>query len=152
MFEPGPNDALSQNFMKLGLLVAEKNVNRQTNRQDSCFISIDYPFSGSEEEKLFFLLFKDGIQIESLFFHYWQRYKQKSDFIRDHQIGPMECLYEKYERKNLVTTCLGLLTRPNLRWPLFYRKITEITIKYELIYLELQFWCLNVGLEGQGLT
>ena len=41
MFEPGPNDALSQNFMKLGLLVAEKNVNRQTNRQDSCFISID---------------------------------------------------------------------------------------------------------------
>ena len=24
MFEPGPNDALSQNFMKLGLLVAEK--------------------------------------------------------------------------------------------------------------------------------
>ena len=64
----------------------------------------------------------------------------------------MECLYEKYERKNLVTTCLGLLTRPNLRWPLFYRKITEITIKYELIYLELQFWCLNVGLEGQGLV
>ena len=24
MFEPGPNDTLSQNFMKLGLLVAEK--------------------------------------------------------------------------------------------------------------------------------
>ena len=41
MFEPGPNDALSQNFMKLGLLVAEKNVDRQTNPQDSCFISID---------------------------------------------------------------------------------------------------------------
>ena len=45
MFEPGPNDALSQNFMKLGLLVAEKNVDRQTDRhthrQDSCFISID---------------------------------------------------------------------------------------------------------------
>ena len=45
MFQPGPNDALSQNFMKLGLLVAEKNVDRQTNthtdRQDSCFISID---------------------------------------------------------------------------------------------------------------
>ena len=32
---------------------------------DSSFI---YPFRGSEEEKLFFLLFKDGIQIESLFF------------------------------------------------------------------------------------
>ena len=32
MFEPGPNDALSQNFMKLGLLVAEKNVDRQTNK------------------------------------------------------------------------------------------------------------------------
>ena len=32
MFEPGPNDALSQNFMKLGLLVAEKNVNRQTDK------------------------------------------------------------------------------------------------------------------------
>ena len=30
MFQPGPNDALSQNFMKLGLLVAEKNVDRQT--------------------------------------------------------------------------------------------------------------------------
>ena len=33
MFEPGPNDALSQNFMKLGLLVAEKNVDRHTHRQ-----------------------------------------------------------------------------------------------------------------------
>ena len=46
MFEPGPNDTLSQNFMKLGLLVAEENVDRQTDthtdRQDSCFISIDY--------------------------------------------------------------------------------------------------------------
>ena len=45
MFEPGPDDALSQNFMKLGLLVAEKNVDRQThkhtNTQDSYFISID---------------------------------------------------------------------------------------------------------------
>ena len=41
MFEAGPNDALSQNFMKLGLLVAGKNVDRQTHRQDSCFISID---------------------------------------------------------------------------------------------------------------
>ena len=41
MFQPGPNDALSQNFMYLGLLVAEKNVHRQTHRQDSCFISID---------------------------------------------------------------------------------------------------------------
>ena len=30
MFEPGPNDALSQNFMKLGLLVAEKNVDTHT--------------------------------------------------------------------------------------------------------------------------
>ena len=30
MFEPGPNDTLSQNFMKLGLLVAKKNVDRQT--------------------------------------------------------------------------------------------------------------------------
>ena len=29
MFQPGP-DALSQNFMKLGLLVAEKNVDRKT--------------------------------------------------------------------------------------------------------------------------
>ena len=53
MFQPGPNDALSQNFMKLGLLVAEKNVDRQTNRQtdrqtdrqDSCFISIDVDIS-----------------------------------------------------------------------------------------------------------
>ena len=42
MFEPGPNDTLSQNFMKLGLLVAEKNVDRQTNPQDSCFISYKY--------------------------------------------------------------------------------------------------------------
>ena len=33
MFQQGPNDALSQNFMKLGLLVAEKNVDRQTNTQ-----------------------------------------------------------------------------------------------------------------------
>ena len=32
MFEPGPNDTLSQNFMKLGLLVAEENVDRQTHR------------------------------------------------------------------------------------------------------------------------
>ena len=31
-FQPGPNDTLSQNFMKLGLLVAEKNVNRATDR------------------------------------------------------------------------------------------------------------------------
>ena len=44
MFEPGPNDALSQNFMKLGLLVAEKKrgqTDTHTDRQDSCFISID---------------------------------------------------------------------------------------------------------------
>ena len=45
MFQPGPNDVLSQNVMELGLLVAEKNVDRQTDkptdRQDSCFISID---------------------------------------------------------------------------------------------------------------
>ena len=44
MFQPGQNDALTQNFMKLGLLVAEKNVDTQTNQQDSddsCFISID---------------------------------------------------------------------------------------------------------------
>ena len=47
MFEPGPNDTLSQNFMKLGLLVAEKNVDRHTHThththtQDLCFISID---------------------------------------------------------------------------------------------------------------
>ena len=40
MFQEGPNDALSQNCMKLGLLVAE-NKHRQTIRQDSCFISID---------------------------------------------------------------------------------------------------------------
>ena len=33
MFQPGPNDALSQNFMKLGLLVAEKNMDIQTDRQ-----------------------------------------------------------------------------------------------------------------------
>ena len=33
MFEPGPNDTLSQNFMKLGLLVAEKNVDRHTHTQ-----------------------------------------------------------------------------------------------------------------------
>ena len=47
MFQPGPNDALSQNFMKLGLLVAEKNVDRQTDTQDSCFISIDLCHVGS---------------------------------------------------------------------------------------------------------
>ena len=44
MLQPGPNDALSQKFMKLGLLVAEKKrgqTDRQTDRQDSCFISID---------------------------------------------------------------------------------------------------------------
>jgi len=33
MFQPGPNDALSQDFMKLGLLVAEKNIDRQTDKQ-----------------------------------------------------------------------------------------------------------------------
>ena len=33
MFQPGPNDALSQNFMKLGILVAEKNVDKPTHRQ-----------------------------------------------------------------------------------------------------------------------
>ena len=41
MLQPGPNDALSQNFMKLGLLVAEKRrgqTDRHTDRQDSCFI------------------------------------------------------------------------------------------------------------------
>ena len=46
MLQPGPNDALSQNFMKLGLLVAEKkrgqtDTHTHTDRQDSCFISID---------------------------------------------------------------------------------------------------------------
>ena len=35
------NDALSQNFMKLRLLVALENVNTQTHPQDTCFISID---------------------------------------------------------------------------------------------------------------
>ena len=44
MFQVGPNDALSQNVMELGLLMASENVNRQTDRQtdtqDSCFISI----------------------------------------------------------------------------------------------------------------
>ena len=32
MFQPGRNDALSQNFMKMGLLVAEKNVDIQTDK------------------------------------------------------------------------------------------------------------------------
>ena len=50
MFQVGPNDALSQNFMKLGLLVAPENVNTHTHTdrhtdmlytQDSCFINID---------------------------------------------------------------------------------------------------------------
>ena len=41
MTQPGPNDALSQNFMMLRLLVASENVNKQTYTQDSCFISID---------------------------------------------------------------------------------------------------------------
>ena len=41
MFQPGPNDALSQNFMDLGLLVAEKNVDTQTDTQDSFSISIN---------------------------------------------------------------------------------------------------------------
>ena len=38
MFQPGPNDALSQNLMKLRFLVAEKNMDRQTDtsKQDSC--------------------------------------------------------------------------------------------------------------------
>ena len=46
MTQPDPNEALSQNFMMLGLLVASENANTQTNtqtdRKDSCFISIDY--------------------------------------------------------------------------------------------------------------
>ena len=33
MFQLGSNDALSQNFMKLGLLVAENNLDTQTHRQ-----------------------------------------------------------------------------------------------------------------------
>ena len=49
MFQPGLKDALSPNFMKLGLLLAEKNVDTQTDThtdtqtdtQDSCFIGID---------------------------------------------------------------------------------------------------------------
>ena len=41
MTQPGPNVALSQNFMMLGLLVASENANKHTNTQDSCFISID---------------------------------------------------------------------------------------------------------------
>ena len=32
MTQRGPNEALGQNFMKLGLLVAEKNANRQTDK------------------------------------------------------------------------------------------------------------------------
>ena len=32
MFQPDPNYALTQNFMMLRLLVAEKNVNTQTDR------------------------------------------------------------------------------------------------------------------------
>ena len=32
MFQPGPNDVLSQNVTKLGLLVAKKNVDRQTDK------------------------------------------------------------------------------------------------------------------------
>ena len=35
------NNISGQNVMKLGLLVALENVNRQTDPQDSCFISID---------------------------------------------------------------------------------------------------------------
>ena len=33
MFQPGPNNTLSQHFMKLGLLVAGENVDTQTGRQ-----------------------------------------------------------------------------------------------------------------------
>ena len=35
MTQPDPNDALSQNVMMLGLLVASENANTQTNKQDS---------------------------------------------------------------------------------------------------------------------
>ena len=38
MTQPGPNDALSQNFMMLGLLVASENVNRHTDRKDSYYV------------------------------------------------------------------------------------------------------------------
>ena len=45
MFSVGPNDDLSRHFTKVGLLVAEKNVNTQTDTKDSCFISIDHGIS-----------------------------------------------------------------------------------------------------------
>ena len=42
MFEPGSNDTLSQNFMKLGLWWLRKTwTDRHTHTQDKCFISID---------------------------------------------------------------------------------------------------------------
>ena len=60
MFEPGPNDALSQNFMKLGLLVAEKNVNRQTDKPTR-FMFYKYRFSDSKcrnvYKKAIFMIF-----------------------------------------------------------------------------------------------
>ena len=40
---------------------------------------------------------------------------------------------EVIQRSNSVS--IGSMLNP--KWPLFYREITEITIKYELIYLEL---------------
>ena len=44
------------------------------------------------------------------------------------------------------------IQQPNPRWPPFYRKIEKKVTNYELIYLEWQFWCPNVGLLAQGLT
>ena len=47
MLQPGPNDALSQNFMKLGLLVAEKKrgqTDRHTDRQTEWLLRA--PFQG----------------------------------------------------------------------------------------------------------
>ena len=41
MTQPGPNDALCQNVMMLGFLVASENANIQTDKHDS-LVYIDY--------------------------------------------------------------------------------------------------------------
>ena len=38
--------------MSLGLLVASENANTHTDRQDSCFISIDFPFDKEDGHTL----------------------------------------------------------------------------------------------------
>ena len=45
MFYVDPNDAWSERFVMLGLLMAKKNMDRHTDRQDADCISIDINIS-----------------------------------------------------------------------------------------------------------